>query len=78
MARVALGMSVHAVKDATGLGSTTITRVELSKGRHLTDTIDALRDFYEREGVEFSAGGWVRHAEDAEASQAEQPQRGPR
>lgn len=66
MARVALGLSVQQVKEATGLGSTTITRVELSQGRHLTDTIEALRSFYEQHGVEFATSGWVRHKEDAE------------
>ena len=66
MARVALRMSVQQVKEATGLGSTTVTRVELSQGRHLTDTIDALRSFYEQRGVEFEAAGWVRHTEDSD------------
>lgn len=65
MARVALGMSVQQVKTATGLGSTTITRVELQQGRHLTDTIDTLRRFYESHGIEFGDDGWVRHRDDA-------------
>lgn len=66
MARVALGLSVHQVKAATELGSTTITRVELQQGRHLTDTIDTLRRFYESQGIEFTDGGWVRHQDDAD------------
>lgn len=64
MARVALGLSVQQVKEATRLGSTTITRVELQQGRHLTDTIDTLRRFYESQGIEFGTEGWVRHTED--------------
>ena len=66
MARVALGLSVQQVKTVTELGSTTITRVELQQGRHLTDTIDTLRRFYEAQGIEFADGGWARHRDDAE------------
>jgi transcriptional regulator with XRE-family HTH domain len=66
MARVAIGLSVQQVKDATGLGSTTITRVELQQGRHLTDTIDTLRRFYQSKGIEFGTEGWVRHTADAD------------
>ena len=56
-ARAALDMSAQRLAELAGVTKNTVLRYERGMGRPLADTLQALRDVLEEEGVEFIDSG---------------------
>jgi hypothetical protein len=60
-ARALVGTSLHSVARALHLSGDTIWRAEIARGTERTKA--QLAEYWQRQGVEFAPGGWVRRRE---------------
>jgi transcriptional regulator with XRE-family HTH domain len=62
-ARSMLKLSRAQLAEATGIGTTTLYRIESGEGRHLLDTVAKVQAELERLGAEFGEPNWVNLTE---------------